>query len=104
MPRYFFHLYNDYDVPDPEGEELPDDDAARERAIVGIRELMGAFLAEGQPLDLKHRIEVEGEQGKRLFTVLFSEAVMIRNFTPASGQADSRPTLKAGVNSVRTTG
>jgi hypothetical protein len=90
MPRYFFHLYNDYDVPDPDGEELPDDDAARERALVGIRELMGATLSEGQPLDLKHRIEVEGEQGNYLFTVLFSDAVIIRNFTPARDSADAR--------------
>jgi hypothetical protein len=91
MPRYFFHLYNDYDVPDPEGEELPDDDAARERAIVAIRGLMGAMLEEGSPLDLQHRIEVEGEQGNYLFTVLFSDAVLIRNFPPASGHADTQP-------------
>jgi hypothetical protein len=84
MPRYFFHLYNDFDVPDPEGEELLDDDAARERALVGVRELMAAISAEGRKPDLTHRIEVEDEQGTRLFTVTFSDAVAVRRSISAN--------------------
>jgi hypothetical protein len=37
MPRYFFYLHIDLDVPDDEGRDLLDLDAAREHALDEIR-------------------------------------------------------------------
>ena len=44
MPRYYFHLLNDVDVPDQEGKELPDLEAARAQASFNIRFTAGEIL------------------------------------------------------------
>jgi hypothetical protein len=42
MPRYFFHLrFGDRIVPDDEGVELRDRNAARDEALAAIRDLSG---------------------------------------------------------------
>ncbi|GLS46740.1 DUF6894 family protein [Methylobacterium brachythecii] len=33
MPRYFFDVHHGVDLPDPDGKELDDDEAARIKAI-----------------------------------------------------------------------
>jgi hypothetical protein len=43
MPRYFFHVSDGKDLPDLEGTELPDEDAARSEALVTA----GSMLREG---------------------------------------------------------
>ena len=40
MPRFFFHFYNDILTEDEEGVELPDVEAARERAIEEARAIV----------------------------------------------------------------
>ena len=76
MPRYFFHLYNDVVAEDEEGQDLPDLAAAREYALRNIRDLMTEEVMKGR-LILRHRIEIADEQGKRVLTVPFSEAVTV---------------------------
>ena len=40
MPRYFFHVRNGKDLPDTEGSELPDLNAARTEAIKASGEML----------------------------------------------------------------
>ncbi|WP_419555406.1 DUF6894 family protein [Sphingomonas arenae] len=41
MPRFYFHLHNDPDVPDLEGREFPDLPAAHAEAMREARVLIG---------------------------------------------------------------
>ena len=75
MPIYFFDLYNSTGfVPDDEGRELPDPEAARAEAIQGARSLIADEVLKGR-LDLDGRIEVHDGAGSLLFTICFSEAI-----------------------------
>lgn len=75
MPRFYFHLYNQVGyVPDDEGQEAPDLDAARRRAIENIRSILSAEVAEGS-LDLRGYIEIADAGGAVVATVRFAEAV-----------------------------
>jgi hypothetical protein len=76
VPRYYFHLYNDLDVPDEEGQELPDLAAAREVAIVNIRDLLTEEVEKGR-VTLRHWIDIEDGDGGVLATVTFKEAVTV---------------------------
>jgi hypothetical protein len=76
MPRFFFHLHNDLDTPDPEGRELPDGAAARDTAVREARELAAATVTQGR-LDLGHFIEVADETGAPQFRVTFGDAVAV---------------------------
>jgi hypothetical protein len=77
MGRYYFHLRNDLDVPDDEGKELADLQAARAHAIVMARfEVAEAAKLDGRIL-LSHRIDIEDEQGRVLSSVSFEEAVSV---------------------------
>ncbi len=76
MPRFYFHLHNDVDVPDEGGEELPDLAAARAHAISMARFEVAEAAKVGRIL-LSHRIDVEDEHGAVLATVPFSEAVQV---------------------------
>lgn len=76
MPRFFFHLYDDIVARDEEGQELPDEEAARSKAFVSAREMVCAEVLQGH-LNLRHRIEVEDESGMLLASVHFRDAVEI---------------------------
>ena len=78
MPRYYFQLHNDIDVPDDEGKELPDLNAACDWAACSARMVMGQTLKEEGTISLKHRIDVEDEQHAVLATVWFKDAVQVR--------------------------
>jgi len=60
MARYFFHLIDQFETEDHEGEELPDLAAARQQAISYARDLIAEAIKQGQ-VDLTHRIVVENE-------------------------------------------
>ena len=77
MPRYYFHLINDVDALDPEGVELPDLRAARERAIKNVRFTAAEAIKEQGKIVLHHRIEIEDGQGNVLDTVLFGDVVTV---------------------------
>jgi hypothetical protein len=76
MPRYFFDLYNDIEVRDDLGKELPDLASARENALVEAREMMTQAIEDGE-LNLNHRIEVRDAVGAVVHTLHFGDAVGI---------------------------
>jgi hypothetical protein len=74
MPLYRFHVLNDIDAPDEEGQEFSNLAAAHLQAIDYVRDLASVSVRQGR-LDLSHRIDVEDEAGKVLVSVTFGEAV-----------------------------
>lgn len=65
------------DVPDEEGQELPDLDAARQVARKSILDVMAGTLCGKAELNLSHRIDIEDEQGALLSTVYFRDVVSV---------------------------
>lgn len=63
MPRYYFHLYAKELMRDEVGEDLPGLLTAGEVARRSIGELIAEQIAQGQVVDLGHRLEVEGDDG-----------------------------------------
>lgn len=76
MAKFYFHVINDIDVPDDEGQVFDNLAAAHLRAIDYARDLASAAVRQGR-LDLKHRIEIEDDTGKVLATVTFEDAVEV---------------------------
>ena len=77
MPRFFFHVYDDYVALDDEGAELPSVAEAREAAVRAARELATEEIRAKGKLTLKHRIDVEDENGRPLLTMPSSAAFRI---------------------------
>lgn len=76
MPRFYFHVINDIDAPDQEGQELDTLAAANLKAIDYARDLASAAVRQGR-LDLTHRIEIEAEDREILLTVTFADAIEV---------------------------
>ena len=77
VPRFYFHLRNDIDVPDDEGKELPDLEAALELAASQARKLAGEVVKEQGRITLSHRIDVEDEDHKLLATIAIRDVVRV---------------------------
>jgi hypothetical protein len=77
MPRYFFHLHDDMDIPDPEGIELPNMEAALASASSQGRRLAGDLVKEEGRLHLAHRIDIEDAQHRVLDTVFIRDVVTV---------------------------
>lgn len=77
MPRYFFHVYDDVIAEDEEGAELPNVAAARLNALQGARDLIADQVKRGYFV-LSHWIDVTDEQGEKVMTVKFGDAVDIK--------------------------
>lgn len=78
MPNYHLHLINTHvDADDAEGHDLPSLDAARAKAIQGIRGFLGAELVKGA-LDLRGRVDIEDDAGVVLMTISFTDAISIK--------------------------
>jgi hypothetical protein len=79
MPQYFFNIHTDGgEARDPEGQCLPDIDAAREEAVTGAREIAADRVRSDEVLDLGARVEITDASGTSLLTVPFSEALVIK--------------------------
>ncbi len=76
MPRYFFNLYHDVVAVDEEGTELPYLDAVRLVALRSARDLLSEDVKQGR-IKVSHRIEVQDEDHRPVFTLPFSAAVQI---------------------------
>jgi hypothetical protein len=76
MPHYRFHIINDIDVPDDEGQELDNLAVAHLKAMDYARDLASHSVRQGR-LDLSHRIDVEDADGKVLLTVTFADAIQV---------------------------
>ena len=77
MPRYFFHLHNDLDVQDEEGQELSGLEEARERAIQYALDMSAASVLEHRKINLLHRIEVADQSGEIAFKVEFGNLITV---------------------------
>ena len=77
MSRYFFHVYSDTVAIDEEGQELSSLSIARAAAIRAAREFAAEEITNSGQVSLRHRIEVEDENGRPLFTLPFSAAFKI---------------------------
>jgi hypothetical protein len=77
MPRYFFNVYDDIIAQDEEGAELPNHAAARLNALRGARDLIAEQVRRGY-LVLSHWIDVVDEQGEKVLTLTFRDAVDIK--------------------------
>ena len=72
MPRYFFHLCTAQgtEVTDEYGDELADDRAAEEHAILTVKDIV-----RSSALDWRRAcFEVHDEAGRHVVTVWFTEA------------------------------
>lgn len=79
MPKYYFHLYNDMDVPDFEGAELPDLAAARATATEQARGMIGEMAKADGRIVLSHYIDIEDEDERVVDTVIFRDIIRIDN-------------------------
>ncbi len=78
MPTFHLHLINSHvDADDADGHDLPSLDAARAKAVDGIRDFLSAEVRSGT-LDLRGRVDIEDETGAVLMTIPFAEAVAIK--------------------------
>jgi hypothetical protein len=77
VPKYYFHLHNDMDVPDEEGTDLPDLEAARDYAIRQARVTFAETAKDTGRVVMDHRIDIEDEQGAVVDTVRFRDAVRV---------------------------
>ena len=78
MPRFFFDLYNDVDLQDDEGRELPDADAVVAVAVQEARELIKVSIDETGRIDLRHHIDVRNDRGETVFVIHFEDAVTVQ--------------------------
>jgi hypothetical protein len=76
VSRFYFHLHNDIDANDEEGQEFEDLNAALARASIYARDIAAENVREGK-LNLSHYIEVTNEAGVSLCTVTFGDVVQI---------------------------
>jgi len=75
MPRYYFHIHGpNGTIPDEEGSELPDPDAARKEALLSVREMVAETVKHGGPRKDLRQLWVAGESGKVLFAIPFGGA------------------------------
>lgn len=75
MNRYFFNLRRDADiVSDVEGDEFPNDDAARTSAVNAVREMAAARIKTGQIVADEY-MDVSDEAGAVLFSISFHDVV-----------------------------
>jgi hypothetical protein len=77
MPRYYFHIRDDFESMDDEGMEFPTLRAAIDHAVAGVRSLAAETVAEGH-LVCHHRVDIADDAGTILVAVRFDEAIIIR--------------------------
>ena len=83
MPLFYLHVYNQIGLArDEEGEDLPDIDLARKKAIDGIRSILSDEAHQGV-LDLRGKVEIANDRGEVLDVVPFSDAFEL-HFTSES--------------------
>ena len=77
MPHFYLHVCNgDGFVEDQQGQDLPDLEAARRKAVEGLRRIAATDLRSGQ-LNMAAFIEIEDAQHQLLETVPFDDAVEV---------------------------
>jgi len=77
VPKFYFHLHDDVDVPDDEGVDLSDLEAAQTYAVHCARVTFGESAKDEGRVVLHHRIDIEDEQRTVLATIYFRDAVSV---------------------------
>jgi hypothetical protein len=78
MPHYFLHIHNSHGTAeDDEGLEAGSLSEAHEKAIAGIRSLLGAEAANGE-MNFEGRIDISDASGQVLQSVSFADAIKIK--------------------------
>jgi hypothetical protein len=75
MPRYFFHVLNDIESREEDGQEFPDLDAAKAEARATAADLIRDEIRAGRLLHPDHRIEIEDGRGHVLHVLRFGDLV-----------------------------
>lgn len=83
MPRFYFHLFNDETIRDPEGTVCTNAAEALQAAARMARGMAAESVREGR-LVLDHRIEVADGSGETIGVVHFRDVVQIQ-------QCDAEP-------------
>lgn len=78
MARFYFHLFNDEDIWDREGVELPDETVALRKGTEAAREMAAQSVRQGR-LVLGHRIVVCAESNRTVGTIRFGDVVDVEN-------------------------
>ena len=77
MTRYFFHIEDgDSTIADEDGVDLRDDDAAREEAILAVRDLVAEALRQGKILNGR-AMRVTDAGGRDVAHVAFREVIRL---------------------------
>lgn len=77
MPLYHFNLEDGSGlIPDEEGRELSDLEAARAEGIRGARSIIADEVLEGR-VDLRARIDITDGKGNVLIAIPFADTVEI---------------------------
>lgn len=102
MSRYFLHLCEpSASVFDSEGIDVDDDQAAIERAIWTIRDVIANDILAGVPVGLANYISIRNESGNELYRVFFREAVRFMeqplSDTPSADTAEAEVVSPRGV-------
>jgi hypothetical protein len=79
VPRFYFHLFNDMDVPDLEGIELSDLSTARTKAIEQARGMIGEVAKTEARIVLSHHIDIEDEEGRLLDRIVFRDIITVED-------------------------
>ena len=78
MAHFYLHIHNGGGyVEDPEGQDLPDLEAARLAAIDGVRSVLSEEMRQGR-VDLSGMIEIADGDGKILLILPFCDAVELK--------------------------
>jgi hypothetical protein len=78
MTRYFFHVFNDEETRDEDGQEFADLAAARASAERDCLALAVDSITEHRHLIMHHRIEIENASGLTVDTVRIGDVVSVR--------------------------
>ena len=75
MPRYYFHLRHGSELTiDAEGEDFPDDDAARAEAAEAVHDILAEAI-RSKSADMPEAIMVADEDGREVASVPFADAL-----------------------------
>ena len=75
MHHYYFHLRHGSQLTiDAEGQDFPDDDAARAEAAESVYEMLAEAI-RSKRADVPEAMVVEDEEGREVASVPFADAV-----------------------------
>lgn len=73
MPQYFFHVLNEIEVRDEDGQFFTDLDQAVDEARDTAADLIRDEIRAGRQIHPDHRIEIEDEHGQLVHVLRFGD-------------------------------